>query len=225
MGAESAYGLWILVAINSAIVIAFAISFFHPHTGRDWRAMGAFSAFLVALFTEMYGFPLTIYLLSGWLGSRFPAIVPTHAGGHLFNDLIGWQWDPHLSPFHLASYALIGGGFWLMASAWRVLWRAQREGRLATDGPYASIRHPQYTGLALVMLGFLLQWPTLLTLAMFPVMLAAYFRLATSEEREVESRFSPEWEAYAESHPRFIPHLRALIHSGGIPRRSDDTAG
>jgi len=112
-----------------------------------------------------------------------------------------------------------------MASAWRVLWRAQRERRLATDGPYASIRHPQYTGLALVMLGFLLQWPTLLTLAMFPVMLAAYFRLATSEEREVESRFSPEWEAYAESHPRFIPHLRALIHSGGIPGRSDDTAG
>lgn len=225
MGAESAYGLWILVAINSAIVIAFTISFFHPHTGRDWRAMGAFSAFLVALFTEMYGFPLTIYVLSGWLGSRFPAIVPTHAGGHLLNDLIGWNWNPHVSPFHLASYVLIGGGFWLMASAWPVLWRAQREGRLATSGPYSWIRHPQYTGLALVMLGFLLQWPTLLTLAMFPVMLAAYFRLATSEEREVESRFSPEWEAYAESHPRFIPHLRALIHSGGIPRRSDDTTG
>ncbi|HEV1996838.1 MAG TPA: isoprenylcysteine carboxylmethyltransferase family protein, partial [Candidatus Dormibacteraeota bacterium] len=153
MGAESAYGLWILVAINSAIVIAFTISFFHPHTGRDWRAMGAFSAFLVALFTEMYGFPLTIYVLSGWLGSRFPAIVPTHAGGHLLNDLIGWNWNPHVSPFHLASYVLIGGGFWLMASAWPVLWRAQREGRLATSGPYSWIRHPQYTGLALVMLG------------------------------------------------------------------------
>ena len=215
MSPDSAYGLWILVAFNSVIFIAFAISFFHPHTGRDWRAMGAFSAFLVALFTEMYGFPLTIYLLSGWLGSRFPAIVPTHAGGHLFNDLIGWKWDPHLSPFHLASYALIGSGFWLMASAWRVLWRAQREGQLATGGPYASIRHPQYTGLALVMLGLLLQWPTLLTVVMFPAMLVAYFRLAAGEEREVKSRFGPEWDAYAAAHPRFVPHLRTPIHTAG----------
>jgi protein-S-isoprenylcysteine O-methyltransferase Ste14 len=217
MGAESAYGLWILVAFNSVIFIAFAISFFHPHTARDWRAMGAFSAFLVALFTEMYGFPLTIYLLSGWLGSRFPAIVPTHAGGHIFNDVIGWKWDPHLSPFHLASYALIGGGFWLMASAWPVLLRAQRDGRLAIGGPYAKIRHPQYTGLALVMLGFLLQWPTLLTLAMFPVMLGAYFRLAVGEEREVKSRFGSDWDAYAESHPRFVPRLRPPIHTAGSP--------
>src|SRR5579859_1769669 len=129
-------GLWALVAINSALFIFFAASFFHPATGRDWKAMGAFSAFLVALFTEMYGFPLTIYLLSGWLGSRFPAIVPTHAGGHLLNDLVGWTGDPHLSPFHLASYAFIGGGFWLMASAWAVLFRAQKESRLATGGPY-----------------------------------------------------------------------------------------
>ena len=208
MGGESAYGLWILVAINSMIFIGFAISFFHPRTVRDWRAMGAFSAFLVALFTEMYGFPLTIYLLSGWLGSRFPGIVPTHAGGHLFNDLIGWRWDPHLSPFHMASYAFIGGGFWLMASGWGVLWKAQREGHLAVTGPFARIRHPQYAGLGLVMIGFLLQWPTLLTVAMFPILLFAYYRLAVGEEREVRSRFGLEWDAYADSHPRFVPGFR-----------------
>jgi hypothetical protein len=115
-------GLWVLVAINSVIFIGFAATFFHPHTKRDWRVMGAYSAFIVALFTEMYGFPLTVYVLSGWLGSTFPALAPSHAGGHLLNDLIGWQGDPHLSPFHLASYLVMGAGFLLLAKAWPVLW-------------------------------------------------------------------------------------------------------
>jgi hypothetical protein len=112
MSGDQTYGLWPLVLLNTGVLIIFAASFFHPRSGRDWRAMGAFSAFLVALFTEMYGVPLTVYLLSGWLGDRIPALEATHAGGHLWNDLIGWTGDPHLSPFHLASYLAIGGGFW-----------------------------------------------------------------------------------------------------------------
>jgi protein-S-isoprenylcysteine O-methyltransferase Ste14 len=200
-------GLWILVAINSVIFIAFAASFFHPRTRRDWRVMGAYSAFIVALFTEMYGFPLTIYVLSGWLGDRFPALVPSHAGGHLLNDLIGWQGDPHLSPFHLASYLVMGAGFVVLAKAWPVLWRAQREGRLATTGPYGSIRHPQYVGFLLIMAGFLLQWPTLLTLLMFPILTLAYTRLAISEEREVQAEFNVDYERYAATTPRFLPHF------------------
>lgn len=200
-------GLWALVAINSIVFIAFAASFFHPRSRRDWRVMGAYSAFIVALFTEMYGFPLTIYVLSGWLGSSVPALVPTHAGGHLLNDLIGWQGDPHLSPFHLASYAVMGAGFIVLSKAWTVLWKAQRERRLATTGPYAAVRHPQYVGFLLIMAGFLLQWPTLLTVAMFPVLVVAYARLARSEEREVRAEFGADYDAYASATPRFVPRL------------------
>jgi protein-S-isoprenylcysteine O-methyltransferase Ste14 len=200
-------GLWVLVAINSAIFIAFAVSFFHPRTGRDVRVMGAYSAFIVALFTEMYGFPLTIYALSGWLGSTFPALAPTHAGGHLLNDLIGWQGDPHLSPFHLASYVVMGAGFIVLARAWPVLWKAQGEHRLATTGPYASIRHPQYLGFLLIMAGLLLQWPTLLTALMFPVLALAYTRLAIAEEREVRAEFGTAYDRYAAATPRFLPRI------------------
>ena len=107
-----AYGLWPLVVINSAVFIIFAFSFAKPQTNRDWRSFGAFSAFLVALFTEMYGFPLTIYLFSGWLASQYPGLdVFSHDAGHLWETLLGWQGDPHFAPMHLLSYAFIGGGF------------------------------------------------------------------------------------------------------------------
>ena len=199
------YGLWPLVIINSALLIVFAASFFPPRTTRDWRAMGAYSAFIVALFTEMYGVPLTIYLLSGWLGSRFPALQANHSGGHLWNDLIGWKGDPHVSPFHLASYAVLAAGFWLIAAAWTQLLRSAREDRLATTGPYAWVRHPQYLGFLAIMVGFLLQWPTIPTLVMFPVLVYVYWRLARTEEREVATRYPDEWPAYADGVRRLLP--------------------
>jgi methanethiol S-methyltransferase len=179
-----------------------------PRTKRDWRSFGAFSAFLVALFTEMYGFPLTIYLLSGWLQSRYPNVDWfSHDAGHLLETLLGWKANPHFGPFHLLSFALIGGGFILIANAWRVLYEAQRRGELATTVPYAHVRHPQYVGFILVMFGFLLQWPTLLTLAMFPALVWMYARLARSEEREVEAEFGETYRAYARHVPAFLPRL------------------
>ena len=221
MDAQAAYGLWPLVILNTALFALFAVSFFHPRSGRDWRAMGAFTAFLLALFTEMYGIPLTVYLLSGWLGSRFPALQATHSGGHLWNDLIGWTADPHISPFHLASYVFIGGGFWLIATAWRVLHDAARTDRLATTGPYARVRHPQYDGFLLIMIGFLLQWPTIPTLIMFPILAVVYLRLARAEEREVAARFGPDWQTYAGVTPAFIPRRRraSSTHLSQTPPR------
>ncbi len=205
-----AYGLWSLVVINSLVFIIFAFSFTKPRTPRDWRSFGAFSAFLVALFTEMYGFPLTIYLLSGWLSSRFPGVDwLAHDSGPLLEMVFGWKGNPHFGPFHLLSSAFIFGGFILLASAWKALYHAQRSQRLATSGPYARIRHPQYAAFVLIMFGFLLQWPTLLTLAMFPVLVFMYARLARSEEQEVRAEFGEEYRRYMERTPAFFPRLGA----------------
>ena len=204
------YGLWFLVVFNSLLFILFAASFFHPQTKRDWRALGGFSAFVVALFTEMYGYPLTIYLLSGPLAGVIPGVDLSHNSGHLWNDLIRWKGDAHLSPFHLASYAFIGAGFWLIAAGWKHLYAAQKERRLATSGPYEFIRHPQYSGFVLIMVGFLLQWPTFITLVMFPVLVIVYRRLAQREERDVAAEFGDEWWTYAEDRSRFVPPLQRL---------------
>ena len=203
-----AYGLWFLVAVNAGIFILFAFSFFKPRSAREWRSLGAFSAFIVALFVEMYGFPLTLYLLAGWVGNRVPGLDPlSHDAGHLWPALFGWSMDPHWSPFHLLSFVLIGGGFMLIASAWRVLHEAQRESRLATTGLYARLRHPQYAGFALIMIGFFLQWPTLVTGLMLPVLLVMYWRLARREEQETAAVFGETYRRYAARVPAFVPRL------------------
>jgi methanethiol S-methyltransferase len=211
-----AYGLWPLVFVNAAIFIMFAFSFTKPRTARDWRSFGAFSAFLVALFTEMYGFPLTIYLLSGWLTSRYPGLdLLSHNSGHLLQTLLGWKGDPHLSPLHWLSDLLIGGGFVLIGSAWDMLYKAQRARQVAITGPYAYLRHPQYVGFIVIMVGFLIQWPTLITLVMFPILVTMYVRLARREEREALAEFGDTYARYAATTPAFLPR-RPQASAGGI---------
>lgn len=183
-----------------------------PKTSRDWRSLGGLSAFIVALFTEMYGFPLTIYLLSGWLSKRFPGMdIYSHNMGHLLENFFGWGGDPHFGPFHIVSIILIFAGFILLSNAWKILHAAQREHVLATTGPYARIRHPQYAAFVIIMFGFLLQWPTLLTLIMFPILIVMYVRLAKSEEKDAEKEFGDAWDIYARNTPAFIPRWRSNL--------------
>jgi protein-S-isoprenylcysteine O-methyltransferase Ste14 len=190
-----AYGLWGLAIINTAVFVIFAFSFTKPTTSRDWRSFGAFSGFIVALFTEMYGFPLTIYLLSGWITRTYPGIDPfSHDAGHLWSTL---------------SIAAIFGGFILLSAAWKVLFDAQRRHTLATTGVYEYVRHPQYVGFIVIMVGFLLQWPTILTLLMFPVLVVMYVRLAHIEEREALREFGDQYRAYMQRVPAFVPRLGA----------------
>ena len=212
------YGLWFLAAINAAFFIFFAWSFYKPLNARDWRSFGLFAAFVVALFAEMYGFPLTLFLLSGWLSSKFPEVNwLTHDAGHLLEMMFGWKVNPHFGPFHIASFVFIGWGFWLLSVAWPVLYRAQRDGRVAREGIYARIRHPQYVGFFLVMTGFLLQWPTLLTLAMYPILILVYARLSITEERDSLKRFGEAYARYMVSVPRFIPRRRRTVDVAGVP--------
>ncbi|MDW3094705.1 MAG: isoprenylcysteine carboxylmethyltransferase family protein [Gammaproteobacteria bacterium] len=200
------YGLWSLVIINSLVFIIFAFSFAKPINKRDWRSFSAFSAFIVALFAEMYGFPLTIYLFSGWLSNHYPSVdFYSHENGHLWHVLLSLGGDPHWNPIHLVSFALIIAGFVLLSASWKVLYSAQKNHQLATTGPYARIRHPQYVGFFLIMLGFLVQWPTLLTLLMFPILTYMYVHLAKKEEREAVTEFGAIYEKYAAKVPAFIP--------------------
>lgn len=203
-----AYGLWGLVILNSLVFIIFAFSFGKPQSPRDWRSFSAFSAFIVALFTEMYGFPLTIYLLSGWLQARYPNLdLMSHDAGHLWFTIFGLKGDPHFGILHILSNLFIAGGFILLSFAWNVLYQAQRGGTLATTGVYAQVRHPQYIGFIVIMSGFLLQWPTILTLLMFPLLVTMYVRLAHREEAEARQQFGAAYDDYATVTPAWFPRL------------------
>lgn len=207
MHGESAYGLWFLVLINSAVFIMFAISFVNPRTKTEWRSVGAFSAFIIALFAEMYGFPLTIYFLSGWLAESYPEIdFLSHENGHLLHTLLGFEGDPHWDPLHIASNLLIVSGFILLASAWNQLHSAQQKGELASRGLYAKCRHPQYIAFIVIMFAFLLQWPTFPTLVMFPILVVVYIRLAKREEADALQQFGSEYQAYIKRTPAWLPN-------------------
>ena len=206
-GIPFGYGLWSLVAVNAALFIFFVLSFLAPVKRREWRSFGVFSAFVIALFTEMYGFPLTIYLLTAVLGSRYPALNPfSHASGHLWITFLGGgAWMSVL--IHLVSNGLMLWGLLLMGAGWRQIHRAT--GALVTDGVYAWVRHPQYAGLFLITVGMLIQWPTIVTGATWPVLLAVYSRLARREEREAEARYGEAYRAYRARVPMFVPRLRS----------------
>lgn len=210
MHGDSGYGLWALVILNSAIFIFFAFSFIKPKTTADWRSLGAFSAFVVALMTEMYGFPLSIYFLSGWLVEKYPEVdFLAHNSGHLLHSLLGFEGDPHWDPLHIASNILIVSGFFLLSAAWSVLYKAQQTQTLATTGWYARCRHPQYLAFIVIMFGFLLQWPTLPTLVLFPVLVVVYVRLAKREEQMALAEFGNEYRAYMARTPRWMPNFSA----------------
>lgn len=204
------YGLWPLMIINTAIFIVFAFSFFKPKSKIDWKAFGGFSAFLIALFTEMYGFPLTLFLIAPWLTKHFPGINPFgHDTGILWNVIFNIQ-GGMLSWLHIISTIIVAAGMIIIVDAWPALHRAYKENKIATTGLYRYVRHPQYDGFLLVMIGYLLMWPTILTLLMFPVLAVMYVRLAKKEEELVEAEHGEEYERYKETTPAFLPNFLKL---------------
>lgn len=201
-----AYGFWFLVLVNVGLFAFFILSFLTPVKKREWRSMGVTLAFFVALFTEMYGFPLTIYILTGFLGSKYPALNPfSHASGHLWLTFFGGG-VAMMNVIHIISNGLVLIGFMIMWKGWKLIHGAKDS--LVTDGPYAYVRHPQYSGLFLIMIGMLIQWPTIITALMFPVLIFVYYRLAKREESEMIKVCGEEYLKYAEGTPMLVPRLR-----------------
>ena len=206
------YGFWSLVIVNAAFFVVFVVSFLTPLRRREWRSFGLYTAFIVALFTEMYGFPLTIYILTSMLGSRYPALNPfSHASGHLWVVLLGGG-AAMMTAIHIVSNLLMFGGLLIIARGWRRVHRAR--GAFVSDGLYAWVRHPQYSGLFLITVGLLIQWPTIVTLLTWPILLLMYIRLARrEEEEEMERQFGDAYRMYAARVPRFVPRFRRVRSS------------
>ena len=201
-----AYGMWPVVFFNVGLFLFFVISYLVPKKTVEWGTMGAFIGFIVALFTEMYGFPLTIYLLSSWMGKSYPVLNPfTHNHGHLLLVLFGLA-DSALAMtiLHIISNGIVFFGFYIIYKGWMLIYASKGQ-NLVTEGVYSYVRHPQYSGLFLITIGFLMQWPSLTTLIMWPILMFAYYRLAMREEKDVEKIFGKQYEEYRKKVPAFIP--------------------
>jgi protein-S-isoprenylcysteine O-methyltransferase Ste14 len=205
MTETDAYGLWPTAVVSVGIFVFLVLSYIKPKKRREWHSMGTYSAFVVALFAEMFGFPLTIYILTSTLGSKYPVIDPfTHINGHLWVALTGGSTSVWTLVM-LVSNAAMFGGLMIMGRAWKQIHRANDE--LVNSGLYGRVRHPQYLALFLITVGMLIQWPTIITAAMWPILMFMYYRLARREEKEMEDQFGDKYVTYRQRVPMSLPRL------------------
>ncbi len=177
-----------LIAVNIGGVLAFlALLPYRRPTKARWRSHGAFIAFIIALMTEMFGWPLLIFLVSPLVD--VPSLAPK-----FFQSVGHWP--------ATAGSALSLLGLALVAVGWMQIHRAEA---LVSTGLYRFIRHPQYTGILLFTFGWLLHWPSIVTIVLWPLLLAAYVWLAREEERQAVAEFGDQYRTYAERTKRFIP--------------------
>lgn len=208
-GLQTISGLTELALSNSGLFIFFACGFFESNSKRHWSMYGPLRAFVTALFTRMYGVPLTLYAVSGWFQPRLPGIEwLSHWTDRLLQDLLGLASRPHFGLLMALGFLFIAAGATLTVSAWNQLYRAARSGGMATQGAYGHIRHPLYAGLVILSFGVLLQCPTLSSLLMFPVLVVMYVRLAREDELRAVAALGDPYSNYLTRVPAFIPGWR-----------------
>jgi len=202
-------GAWALSLMMIVVVSWVFYRYFAPKTWREWAGAGLVQAFIIALYAEMYGFPLTIYLVV-----RFFGIDRANLNANLWSTLFGMG-ETGMMVSMILGYTLVFLGIGLFAEGWRELYRAHEQKRLAIDGLYGVVRHPQYLGLFIGLFGEgVVHWPTVFSVGLFPVIVVAYVLLARSEERRVMKEFGEAYRAYQGRVPMFIPrwgHWRQLI--------------
>jgi len=187
---RNSFGTGGLIVINIVIVLAFIALLPYRHPNRSaWKSHGVFAAFVIALMTEMFGWPLVLFLLSPLV--EVPSIA--HHVFHRFGHTLA-----HIGTgVSLMGVVLIGAG-------WVKIHRAEG---LVDDGIYQFMRHPQYTGIFLFTFGWILHWPSVITLALWPILIAAYVWLALQEEKHAHREYGEAYARYAARVKRFIPGL------------------
>lgn len=189
---------WWLVAVNVVLFLSF-LGFLRVRKQLDWSpahvgGAGVYAAFIVSLFVEMYGVPLTIYLGSGLIGGagQPPATILTLNLPGVVLDMNVWMVFGALITLLGINIVLIG---------W---WQIYTADGLVTTGLYAYSRHPQYLGIILIAFGWMLHWPTILTITLFPVLVYMYWRLANLETEEMIDDYLEEYQDYADDVPLLI---------------------
>ena len=196
-------GAWALAIIMIVVISWFLYRYLAPKTWREWANAGVVQAFIIALYAEMYGFPLTIYLLSRYFGLDRPNL-----NASLWSSLLGIG-ETGMMIAMLLGYGFVFLGIGIFFQGWRQVHRARQQNRLVTDGLYRFVRHPQYTGLFIALFGEgIVHWPTLFSVGLFPIIVFAYVRLAKKEEQRVLKEFGEEYEAYQQRVPMFIPRRK-----------------
>ncbi|MDP2730510.1 MAG: isoprenylcysteine carboxylmethyltransferase family protein [Dehalococcoidales bacterium] len=199
------WGQGVTVAAAVLIFTFFTLGYILPLGRRDWRSAGAFQAFIIALFTEMFGIPLTVYVLSG----AFGGVLSLKSGDHLLARGIATLTSMDVETAIVGAMALsllmLMAALTLIFWGWKEIYNAR--GQLVTGGIYRHLRHPQYAGIWIFIAAWLVQWPTIITILLAPVLFLTYYWLCRREEAALAKEFGDEYQHYRQRVPMFLPRL------------------